>query len=40
MGIVLDKHSHGDWEVYWFSDKRLDIEHPLDIVPVELPDSD
>ena len=32
MGIVLAKHSHGDWEVFWFSDNRLDIEHALDIV--------
>ena len=39
MGIVLAKHSHGDWEVFWFSDNRLDIEHSLDIVLVELPDS-
>ena len=39
MGIVLAKHSHGDWEVFWFSDNRLDIEHALDIVLVELPDS-
>ena len=31
MGIVLAKHSHGDWEVFWFSDNRLDIEHALDI---------
>ena len=39
MGIVLAKHSQGDWEVFWFSDNRLDIEHALDIVLVELPDS-
>ena len=39
MGIVLDKHSHGDWEVYWFSDNRLDIEHSLDFTHVELPDE-
>ena len=39
MGIVLAKHSHGDWEVFWFSDNRLDIEHSLDIALVELPDK-
>ena len=40
MGIILAKHSHGDWEVFWFSDNRLDIEHSLDIMPVTLLDED
>ena len=39
MGIVLAKHSHGDWEVFWFGDNRSDIEHSIDIMLVELPDS-
>ena len=36
MGIVLAKHSHGDWEVYWFGERGLFIEHPTDIRIVEL----
>ena len=40
MGIILAKHSHGDWEVYWFGERGLFIEHPLDILPVRLPNDD
>jgi len=36
-GIILAKHSHGDWEVYWFGERGLFIEHPMDIRIVELP---
>tara|TARA_A100001515_G_scaffold136774_1_gene128821 strand:+ start:237 stop:443 length:207 start_codon:yes stop_codon:yes gene_type:complete len=39
-GIILAKHSHGDWEVYWFSDKRVDIEAAIDIDHVSLPNED
>ena len=39
-GIILAKHSHGDWEVYWFSERGLFIENPLDIRLVELPEDD
>lgn len=38
-GIVIDKHSHGDWEVYWFSDGCIDIEASLDIQIVQLPED-
>ena len=37
MGIILEKHSHGDWEVYWFGERGLFIESPIDIRIVELP---
>ena len=37
MGIILEKHSHGDWEVYWFGERGLFIESPMDIRIVELP---
>ena len=36
-GIILEKHSHGDWEVYWFGERGLYIESPMDIRIVELP---
>ena len=36
-GIILAKHSHGDWEVYWFGERGLYIESPMDIRIVELP---
>ena len=39
-GIILAKHSHGDWEVYWFGERGLFIEHPMDILPVLLPNED
>ena len=39
-GIILAKHSHGDWEVYWFGERGLFIEHPMDIRLVELPEDD
>jgi|TARA_E500000331_G_scaffold66975_1_gene61709 hypothetical protein len=39
-GIILAKHSHGDWEVYWFGERGHFIEHPTDIRLVELPDDD
>ena len=39
-GIILAKHSHGDWEVYWFGERKYFIEHPTDIRLVELPDDD
>tara|TARA_B100001094_G_C18053395_1_gene731213 strand:+ start:156 stop:362 length:207 start_codon:yes stop_codon:yes gene_type:complete len=39
-GIILAKHSHGDWEVYWFGERGHFIEHPNDIRLVELPDDD
>ena len=39
-GIILAKHSHGDWEVYWFGERGLFIEHPMDILPVLLPNKD
>tara|TARA_R110000851_G_scaffold214560_1_gene367309 strand:- start:1003 stop:1188 length:186 start_codon:yes stop_codon:yes gene_type:complete len=37
MGIILAKHSHGDWEVYWFREHGLSIESSKDIRIVELP---
>ena len=40
MGIILAKHSHGDWEVYWFGERGHFIEHPMDIRIVELPEKD
>jgi len=40
MGIILAKHSHGDWEVYWFGERGLFIESPVDIRIVELPEED
>ena len=40
FGLVLDKHSHGDWEVYWFGEQGVQIEHPMDIKIVTLPDDD
>jgi hypothetical protein len=39
-GIILAKHSHGDWEVYWFGERGHFIEHPNDMRLVELPDDD
>jgi len=39
-GIILAKHSHGDWEVYWFGERGYFIEHPIDMRLVELPDDD
>lgn len=39
-GIILAKHSHGDWEVYWFGERGHFIEHPMDIRHVELPEDD
>ena len=36
-GIILAKHSHGDWEVYWFGERGLYIESPMDIRIVDLP---
>ena len=39
-GIILAKHSHGDWEVYWFAERGLFIEHPMDLRHVELPEDD
>ena len=39
-GIILAKHSHGDWEVFWFGERGLFIEHPMDILPVLLPNDD
>ena len=39
-GIILAKHSHGDWEVYWFGERGYFIEHPTDMRLVELPDDD
>lgn len=39
MGIILEKHSHGDWEVYWFGERGLFIESPMDIRIVELPEE-
>lgn len=39
-GIILSKHSHGDWEVYWFGERGHFIEHPNDMRLVELPDDD
>ena len=39
-GIILGKHSGGDWEVYWFGERGLFIEHPMDIRLVEVPDDD
>ena len=39
-GIILAKHSCGDWEVYWFGERGLFIEHPMDIRLVELPEDD
>ena len=39
-GIILAKHSHGDWEVYWFGERGHFIEHPMDMRLVELPDDD
>ena len=39
-GIILDKHSHGDWEVYWFGENGVQIDHPNDIRLVTLPDDD
>lgn len=40
FGLVLDKHSHGDWEVYWFSEQGVQIEHPMDIKIVTLLEDD
>tara|TARA_R110000824_G_scaffold295486_1_gene483859 strand:- start:29 stop:226 length:198 start_codon:yes stop_codon:yes gene_type:complete len=40
FGLVLDKHSHGDWEVYWFGEQGVQIEHPMDIKIVTLPEED
>ena len=39
FGIILDKHSHGDWEVYWFGDSATDIEVDSYLEKVELPDD-
>lgn len=39
MGIILAKHSHGDWEVYWFRKRELFIESSRDIRIVELPEE-
>lgn len=39
FGIILDKHSHGDWEVYWFGDSVTDIEVDSYLEKVELPDD-
>lgn len=39
FGIILDKHSHGDWEVYWFGDSTTDIEVDSYLEKVELPDD-
>jgi len=39
-GIILAKHSHGDWEVYWFGERGLFIEHPMDLRLIELPEDD
>ena len=36
-GIILAKHSYGDWEVYWFGERGLYIDSPMDIRIVELP---
>ena len=36
-GIVLWSHSNGEYEVYWFSDKLIDVETAFDILPAELP---
>ena len=40
FGLVLDKHSHGDWEVYWFGEQGVQIDHPNDIRLVTLPEDD
>jgi len=39
-GIVLAKHSHGDWEVYWFGERESSIESRSNIEIVSLPNSD
>jgi len=39
-GIILAKHSHGDWEVYWFGESGYFIENPTDMRHVELPYND
>jgi len=29
----------GDYEIYWFKEKLIDVENAFEILPAELPES-
>jgi hypothetical protein len=35
-GIILWTYNNGEYEVYWFSDKSIDLETAFDILPAVL----
>ena len=40
FGIIVDKHSHGDWEVFWLDYARIEIETTRNIEVACLPEDD
>ena len=39
FGLVMNILPEGDYEIYWFKEKFIDVENAFEILPAELPES-
>ena len=39
FGLVMNILPEGDYEIYWFKEKFIDVESAFEILPAELPES-